>query len=210
MFVFIFKEHPAFVFKTVEKKAKERHKRVQPSQSDSVLISYLDLNRPDIARKTGERTSNSASQSEPDKLDNEKTGNRRNFSPNNQASNIPNLATFVQGSLIIIDASLENLDPPNSRQHEPSKNLALTFVNGVNSYDVKKKSLGPVDLKKCRYSYVFAVHCKEPVVPTRQVPKASSQAKPSQTSQIEHSAKPPNQIGKSRFGLRKLACEIYI
>jgi hypothetical protein len=48
------------------KKKKRRRKkgRTRPSQGDAVLISYLDPNRPDIAREVAQSALNSASQSE--------------------------------------------------------------------------------------------------------------------------------------------------
>jgi hypothetical protein len=45
-------------------KRKRRKGRTRPSQGDAVLISYLDPNRPDIAREFAQRALNSASQSE--------------------------------------------------------------------------------------------------------------------------------------------------
>jgi hypothetical protein len=41
------------------RKLKKHTKRTRPSQGDSVLISYLDPNRPEIAREAGERALNS-------------------------------------------------------------------------------------------------------------------------------------------------------
>jgi hypothetical protein len=50
---------------SAKKKRKRRKKRrTRPSQGDAVLISYLDPNRPDIAREVAQRALNSASQSE--------------------------------------------------------------------------------------------------------------------------------------------------
>jgi hypothetical protein len=52
---------------TSARKAKKRRRkkgRTRPSQGDAVLISYLDPNRPDIAREVARQALNSASQSE--------------------------------------------------------------------------------------------------------------------------------------------------
>jgi hypothetical protein len=46
------------------KRKKGRKRRHGPSQGDTVLISYLDPNRPDIAQQAGQTVLNSASQSE--------------------------------------------------------------------------------------------------------------------------------------------------
>jgi hypothetical protein len=156
--------------KRSKKKAKKRRNKTQPSQGDSVLISYLDPNRPDIAREAGERTLNSASQSEPGWSDDEESGDRHNFPPNDQASNIPDLATLARGSLIIIDESSEGLDPPGPRQHEPSKDLALAVIDGVKSYDMEKKPLGPVD-KKNAATATFLQHTAKSSVKGRRTPK---------------------------------------
>ena len=48
------------------KSKKRRKQRTRPSQGDTVLISYLEPNRPDIAQEVGQRALNSASQSEVD------------------------------------------------------------------------------------------------------------------------------------------------
>jgi hypothetical protein len=75
------------------------------------------------------------------------TGDRPDLPPNDQASNMPDLATLAQDSLIHIDAPLEGSDPPGPQQHEPSNGVGLAVVNGFNRYDVAKESLGSVNLK---------------------------------------------------------------
>lgn len=58
-------ESSAFLSGKKNPKRKRRKKgRTRPSQGDAVLISYLDPNRPDIAREFAQRALNSASQSE--------------------------------------------------------------------------------------------------------------------------------------------------
>lgn len=58
--------HNASAHLPVKRLKKKRRKkgRTRPSLGDSVLISYLDPNQPDIARKAGQEALNSASQSE--------------------------------------------------------------------------------------------------------------------------------------------------
>ncbi|KAF7503267.1 hypothetical protein GJ744_004025 [Endocarpon pusillum] len=57
-------ESPRFPAKKQPKRKKRRKGRTRPSQGDAVLISYLDPNRPDIAREVAQHALNSASQSE--------------------------------------------------------------------------------------------------------------------------------------------------
>ncbi|KAH7063407.1 hypothetical protein B0J12DRAFT_563064 [Macrophomina phaseolina] len=60
---------PAVTHQTVSStnpsRRRKRNNRTRPSQGDTVLLSFLDPNRPDIARAAGERALNSDSDSEP-------------------------------------------------------------------------------------------------------------------------------------------------
>jgi hypothetical protein len=128
-----------------KKTLRKRRKRTQPSQGDSVLISYLDPNRPDIAREAGERALNSASQSEAGGSDDEAMGDRPNVPPNDQAPNI--LRKLAQDSLHQIDEPLDGSDPSDPPQHEHVRGPGFAVVNGINGHDVKREPMGPVDPK---------------------------------------------------------------
>ncbi|GME43313.1 Zinc finger C2H2-type/integrase DNA-binding protein [Neofusicoccum parvum] len=57
---------------TSSSRRRKRNNRTRPSQGDTVLLSFLDPNRPDIARAAGERALNSDSDPEPSDSEDER------------------------------------------------------------------------------------------------------------------------------------------
>jgi hypothetical protein len=125
-----------------KKSSKKRRKKTQPSLGDTVLISYLDPNRPDIAKLAGEETINSASQSEAEGSGDEEMGDPPNQPASDQVSNAPNtLAKIAQ-------ETLEKCDPPVTSHQERSRVPELAEVNGLNNSHVKKESSEVIDSKE--------------------------------------------------------------
>ena len=128
-------ESPHLPARKKSKGKKRRKGRTRPSQGDAVLISYLEPNRPDIAREVAQHALNSASQSEaeeePEKdmsgdgdEEDDDGGTKDNRRDNPQSTE---LTTKAQAALH--DAFMND---PAPEQHVVSASLAMHgAVNGT-------------------------------------------------------------------------------
>jgi hypothetical protein len=125
------------------KRKKGRKRKHVPSQGDTVLISYLDPNRPDIAQQAGQTALNSASQSEDEESEEDDvedmvvvrgTENGIHHTPSKDHLQAKAEAALAEADLAAVkEDDLEMVDAtPDQRSEEKRKNSEDSpTTNGV-------------------------------------------------------------------------------
>jgi hypothetical protein len=117
------------------KKSKTRKKKHKASIGDTVLLNYLDPNRPDIAQKAGLQVLTSASQSEAE--DEEKTETEDGSRAHKNSSEAILTAKAAEALAVVSDDDLEMVDTPQDQPPEPKKENVpdAPATNGVIHHD---------------------------------------------------------------------------
>ena len=136
--------------KKLFKKSKPKRKKHKASIGDTVLLTYLDPNRPDIAQEAGQKVLNSASQSEAEDEEEEVEGKdgvgamgvvqkSENGVHNNSSETI---LTAKAALAVVRDDDLEMVDAPQDQPPELKKEdlSDAPTTNGVPHHDREPES----------------------------------------------------------------------
>ena len=115
------------------KKARRKRKkqRTRPSQGDTVLISYLEPNRPDIAQQVGQTALNSASQSEAGDEEEEDMGVAQDPEHDNKNLNPEAAVAAASAALAAVVDDVDMGDSPAERHDNEDDLSHAALPNGV-------------------------------------------------------------------------------
>ncbi|OCK82917.1 hypothetical protein K432DRAFT_292156 [Lepidopterella palustris CBS 459.81] len=103
-----------------KKRKKPNRRKTRPSQGDTVLVSFMAPNRPDIARLVGERALNSDSGSEADEEDMDEKENDPTPAPSSTQQAASNLSSFdLVGTAQAALQTAENASAPSDTRRSP-------------------------------------------------------------------------------------------